>query len=168
MPLFFRWTRLSKSPSLRTHPTCSSPENYTLSSNTSSRHAGWLIENVNNLIISGGWNEDFTTQNVKSIIDATINALYVSMCDSIVLIDGCQYLSFTNFVLSNCANINGAGGGLYAANLDGCIIAVDSTINYATSGGGLYLCDSTGCTSTAIISVTTEATLREAVSVFRT
>lgn len=118
--------------------------NYTLSSNTTSKNAGWLIENVDNLVISGGWNDDFTTQNVKSILEAAINGFYVSMCNNLIRITGCQYLSFTNFVLSNCMNNSGGGGGIYAADLDGCIISIDSLLNAASSGGGLYLCDSTG------------------------
>jgi len=102
-----------------------------------------LVVNRPNVIISGGWDSDFTTNTNVSGLDGN-NSLY-----HIIEISGVTNVRLENLVIRG-GNANGnnsddkIGGGIYVSNVSYLVIESSVVIknNSANSGGGLYLVDS--------------------------
>jgi hypothetical protein len=90
------------------------------------------------LTLSGGWNETFTTQTGRSVIDGQNTRIGIEIST------GNPEITITKFIVQNAYNSSGGGGGIQV--FQGTLNIVDSVIknNYASaSSGGLSLGNST-------------------------
>jgi parallel beta-helix repeat protein len=112
---------------------------YTPGSGLSSSGSGFVI-NRHNIVISGGWNNDFSSVVGKSELDGN-NDLY-----HVVMITNVTNVRLENLVIRK-GNANGSdpddrGGGIYVSNVSYLVIessVVISNNNANNYGGGLYL-----------------------------
>jgi hypothetical protein len=112
---------------------------YTPGNGLNSTGSGFVI-NRPNLIISGGWNSDFSSVVGKSELDGNSSLYHV------VMITNVTNVRLENLVIrggnANGGTPNDSGGGIYVSKVSYLVIESSVVIsnNYADSfGGGLYL-----------------------------
>jgi hypothetical protein len=110
---------------------------YTPGSGLSSSGSGFVI-NRPNIVISGGWNSDFSSVEGKSELDGNNSLRHV------VMIRGVTNVKLENLVIrrGNANNYpNDKGGGIYVSNVSYLVIESNVVIsnNSAFYGGGVYL-----------------------------
>jgi ribulose bisphosphate carboxylase small subunit len=119
---------------------------YTPGSGLSSSGSGFVI-NRHNIVISGGWNSDFSIVVGKSELDGN-GSLY-----HVVMITNVTNVKLENLVIRG-GNVNGSnpddrGGGIYVSKVSYLVIESNVVIrnNSANNlGGGLFLVNSTNTT----------------------
>jgi parallel beta-helix repeat protein len=120
---------------------------YTPGSGLSNANVG-LVINRPNLIISGGWNSDFTSVIDKSEFDGN-NSLFLH---HIVMITNVTNVRLESLVIrGGNANVapNDSGGGIYVSNVSYLVIESNVVISNNSAnqcGGGLYLINSSNNT----------------------
>ena len=113
---------------------------YTNGDGLSNTNVGFVIDRPN-VIISGGWNSDFSSVVGKSELDGNNNLYHM------VMITNVTNVKLENLVIrsGNANDVtfpNNSGGGIYVSNVS--YLAIESNVvisnNYADSfGGGVYL-----------------------------
>lgn len=94
----------------------------------------WLITNLEDMAISGGWNSNFTAQDDISILSCAPGLEHV------IFLSNCTGVSLSNFVLTGGNASYGGGGGLLMMRSESNIIDCIITNNSATTfGGGVSL-----------------------------
>jgi hypothetical protein len=96
-------------------------------------NAGWFMNKISNLNISGGWNSNFTVQTVYSILNGGGTA------DHVVWMQFCRDVVFTNFVITG-GNTTVNGAGIYVSySTNAAIHCVVSNNNSGNMGGGAFV-----------------------------
>lgn len=132
--------------------------------------SGLYLVGLTNIVLSGGWNADFSAQDSYS-------ALKSVDCEHVVYIKNCINVCLSNFIVTGgkstsaegggifiaySKNItlvcivsnnqaNTTGGGIYLNDADGSVIAGSVIANTASSGGGVYVYNSSGVTVSGLI-----------------
>ena len=119
---------------------------YTPGSGLSSSGSGFVI-NRPNVIISGGWNIDFSSVVSKSVLDGNNNLYHV------VMIRDVTNVRLENLVIrggrANGSDPDYSGGGIYVSNVSYLVIESNVVIrnnSASDNGGGVYLRNSQNIT----------------------
>lgn len=110
--------------------------NFILTTNINSKHSGGYLSYASNIIITGGWNENFTEQGQPSVLNGN------QVCRHVISIANSFNIALTNLFITGGKDnsINGFGGGIFLSNSSQCFIACLITNNYVNRyGGGIYI-----------------------------
>lgn len=108
--------------------------NLALTTNATSMNSGWRISGADDLLVSGGWNADFTAQGAPSVLNAG------GVCKHVVYLSDCANVTLTNFVVTGGRAATDSGGGVYMYHCSDCTLACVVSNNFAKlDGGGVYI-----------------------------
>lgn len=95
--------------------------------------SGWLLENVSNLTISGGWDKRFDKQDGVSVLNGK------NACAHVVRLTRCSGIVLTNFLVTGGFAPGGSGAGIFIDNSISNFVYCAASNNTSKYGGGVCI-----------------------------